>query len=84
MDACTTWITGINMIIVAISKHIITQYALPSCSIGIRRNESAQFGVVEAGLEVIEFALGIVVITPVAQGVDGTVIGNGSTVVSCQ
>lgn len=62
----------IDRIIIAVCKHIMTNDSLPSAGITIRIDESADVGVVIAGLQIIELGIGIVVITTVAQGVDGS------------
>ena len=59
-----------NRAIVAVGKHVITHVTLPSTCIAIRVDESANFGVIVAGLEIVEAGFGIVIIASVSQRVD--------------
>ena len=56
-------------IIVAISKHIAAQEALPGGRIVIRIDEPANFRVIVSALQVVEAGFRIVIIPPVAEGV---------------
>jgi hypothetical protein len=53
MYTCTTRITTINGIIIAISIHIVAEQALTGGRIVVRVDEPAPFGVIVAGLEAI-------------------------------
>ena len=65
-------------IIVAISKHIAAQEALPGGRIVIRIDEPANFRVIVSALQVVEAGFRIVIIPPVAEGiVIGHVCGGG-------
>ena len=54
VDTGTTWISTVYGIVDAICEHIISQDTLTSGSIGVGIDESAQFGIVIAGLEIVE------------------------------
>jgi len=62
-------ISIVGWVIPTVGKHVIAQQALSSCSEGIRINESAPFGVIVAGLEVVQLGLSVVDIATVAEGV---------------
>ena len=68
MRKISCWIIKIDRIILAIGKHIIAQHALSGGGVGICIDESAQFGIVIAGLEVIEGGFSVVNITRVRFG----------------
>ncbi len=53
-----------------VCKYVIVQSTLSCRRVGIRGDESAKVGVIEAALEVIEFAFRFVGIAAVAEGVD--------------
>ena len=63
--------------IVAIGKHITAQNSLSGRHKGIRVEESADDGVIVAGLAIIKFDVVVVVVTTVA---DGVLFGYGSGV----
>ena len=48
-----------NWIVVAVGKHVVTQQALTRGGIIVRVDKSAEFGVIIAGLQVIETGFGI-------------------------
>ena len=75
-SAC--WIAIPDGIIQAIRKHIIAEDALSGGSVYVGVYESAEGGIVVAGLEVIESCFGIVVVAAVAQGVMGAQVGTAS------
>jgi hypothetical protein len=54
------WITVHDRIVVAVRKHVIAQDSLVGACVGIGINESAQVGIVIAGLEVVERSLSVV------------------------
>ena len=64
------WINLHNRIIPTICKHIATSETLPGTCIGISIYESANLGVIIAGLQVIEASFAIVIVATIAQGVD--------------
>ena len=47
-------------IISTIGKHVIAEDSLTSAGIGIGIDESAQFGIVITGLEIVELGFGVV------------------------
>ena len=55
----STYITEPYRIIQAIGKHVITQNTLSGAGVGIRIDESAQFGIVIARLEIVERGLSV-------------------------
>ena len=55
-------------IIPTIGKHVIAEDALAGAGIGVGIDESAQFGIVIAGLEVVELGFSVVNITRVRFG----------------
>ena len=63
MEAVSARIRAVNGIIQAIGKHVITQDILTGTCIGIGIDESAQFGIVVTGLEVVERGLGVLVLS---------------------
>ena len=58
----------IHRIIQTVGKHVIAQDALAGACIGVGIDESAQFGIIITGLEVVERGLGIVIISTIAEG----------------
>ena len=56
----TAIIKVVDRIISTIGKHIVTQEALAGAYKGIGIEESAEFGIVITGLEVIQLGLGVV------------------------
>ena len=59
----STYITEPNRIIQAIGKHVITQNTLSGAGVGICIDESAQFGIIISGLEIVERGLSILGLT---------------------
>ena len=57
-------------VVPAVGEHIIAEEALAGGGVGVGVDESADGGVVVAGLEVIEPGFGVVDIAAVAQGID--------------
>ena len=53
----------IHRIIQTVGKHVIAQDALAGGGVGIGIDESAQFGIVVTGLEVVERGLGVLVLS---------------------
>ena len=63
-------IVAVHWIVQTIGEHIIAQNALAGGCEGIGIDEAAEFGIVIAVLEVIEFGFLVVDIATVAQGVE--------------
>ena len=59
MEAGSARITAINRIILTISKHVIAQAALTGRKQRVCVDESAQFRIVIAGLEIVERGLSV-------------------------
>ena len=57
METSAAWVKSANRIIKAVGEHIIAEDTLSSGSVSIGIEESAQFGIVITGLEVIQFGL---------------------------
>ena len=77
-----------NRIITAIGKHVIAQQALSGGGKGIGIDESAEAGIVIAGLEVVQAGFGVPDIATVAQGIieaDGVLLaaGDGEDTAPC-
>ena len=53
-------VSTVDRIIQAIGKHVIAKYALAGGGVGVGVDESAQFGIVITGLEVVERGLSVV------------------------
>jgi len=71
----------INRIAVAISKHVIANNALAGGGIGVGVEETAGFGAVVAGLQIVEAGEGVEDVTAVAEGVEGAeVVQDGNDV----
>ena len=60
-------VDAVYRVIVAVSEHIESGKAVTCAGIAIRVDESANFGVIVAGLEVIEAGFGIVIVATIAQ-----------------
>ena len=60
----------INRTISTICKHVIADNSLSGACIAIGINKSANGSVVIAALEIIELRVGIIVVSPVPQGID--------------
>ena len=63
-------VNTIRRIIVAVCKHIKSGKALPGAGVAIRVDKSADFGVVVAGLEIIETRFGVVIVTTITERVN--------------
>ena len=70
-------IQRIYRVVPAVRKHIVPQEALAGAGVAVSVEESAEGGVVISGLQVIEARFGVVVVTAVAQGVDGCQAAGG-------
>ena len=57
--------------VVAIREHIVTQESLPCTGCTVSVDESAQGGVVVAGLQIVEAGFLVVAVAAIAQGVEG-------------
>ena len=71
--------TIVDRVIGAISKHVASEYTLPSGGIRIRIDEPPDLWIVISGLQIVHLQLGVVVIAAVPQGVEichGTSGGN--------
>lgn len=60
-----------NWVIVAIRKHVIAKNSLPCAGVAVGIDKPAGLGIVIPGIEVVKPGLGIIVIAPVAEGVEG-------------
>ena len=70
MCAVTAAINHYYGAIKAIRKHVAADKTLPGRCISVCIDKAAGGGVIVAGLEVIEAGFGVVIVTPVAEGVD--------------
>ena len=81
--ACMGSITGTihksHRIIQTIGKHVIAEDALTGGCVGISIDESAQFGIVITGLQIVEFSLSVMYVTRIGKqmerigGLDGII-----------
>ena len=74
-------IDSVHRVIIAIRKHIEPGEALSRATVGIRIQETLNYGVVISALQIVEPSFGIAVVAPVAQRVDvGQAAGLGEHV----
>ena len=69
METSSAWITAICRIIPAVGKHIVAQEALAGGGKDVGVDESAEAGIVIAGLEVVQTSFGVPDVATVTQGV---------------
>ena len=70
----TSRIITVYRVIVAIRKHVVPEEALARAAVGIGIEEALHGGVVISALQIVEPGFGIVVVAPVAQGVQVSII----------
>ena len=63
-------VNGQNRRIIAVRKRIVPNQSLSRAGVAVGVDESADCRVIVSGLEIVEAGFGILVIAPVAQGVD--------------
>ena len=65
----TRWITPAHWVVSTIGKHVIAEQALAGGGEGVGVEEATGFGVIVAGLEVVEAGLNVEDVAAVAQGI---------------
>ena len=59
-----------NWVIVAIRKHVIAKNSLPCAGVAVGIDKPAGLGIVISALQIVKPGFGIVVVSPVPQGID--------------
>ena len=60
-----------NRVVITICEHIVSQRSIAIIQLRIRIYKPAYLRIIIPGLEIVELSLAVVVIAPVADGVDG-------------